>query len=46
MGLNSKDETLKKNHIQKCRFLIADYELVKQKKHPVYQLVKVVIHDH
>ena len=33
MRLNSSDLTLTKNHIQKYRFLISEYELVKQNRH-------------
>lgn len=40
MRNNTKDETLKKNYIQKYQFLINDYELVKAKQHPTYKLVK------
>lgn len=40
MRNNNKDDTLKKNYIQKYQFLITDYELVKGKKHPVYKYVK------
>lgn len=40
MRNNNKDDTLKKNYLQKYQFLITDYELVKQKKHPTYKLVK------
>lgn len=40
MRNNGKDETLKKNYIQKYIFLIKEYEEVKEKKHPVYKKVK------
>lgn len=40
MRNNSKDDTLKNNYIQKYQFLIKEYELVKEKKHPVFKLVK------
>ena len=37
MRNNSSDETIKRNYIQKYRFLISEYELVKQKKHPKFR---------
>jgi transposase InsO family protein len=37
---NSKDKTLAHNYIQKYRFLIKEYELVKEKKHPRFRFVK------
>lgn len=40
MKLNTKDETLKKNYIQKYQFLVAEYELVKAKKHPCFKQAK------
>ncbi len=40
MRNNNKDDTLKKNYIQKYQFLITEYELVKQKKHPLYKRAK------
>lgn len=40
MRLNSQDETIKRNYIQKYRFLIREYELIKSKKHPKYRFVK------
>ena len=40
MRLNTKDETLKRNYIQKYQFLINEYEQVKAKKHPSFKLVK------
>lgn len=40
MKNNTKDDTLKKNYIQKYQFLIKEYELVKTKKHPTFQYVK------
>lgn len=40
MRINSKDETLKKNYIQKYRFLIKEYEQVKEKRHPRFRFVK------
>jgi transposase InsO family protein len=39
MRVNTNDETLKRNSIQKYRFLIKDYELVKTKKHPRFRLL-------
>jgi transposase InsO family protein len=40
MRLNTQDDTIKRNYIQKYRFLIKEYELVKAKKHPRFQFVK------
>lgn len=40
MRINTRDETLKKNYIQKYQFLISEYELVKAKKHDKYRKVK------
>mgnify|MGYP006278946071 CR=1 FL=1 len=37
---NSQDETLKRNYLQKYRFLIAEYELVKAGQHPQFDLVQ------
>jgi hypothetical protein len=37
--INTNDQTLKKNYIQKYCFLIKDYELVKAKKHPHFKTV-------
>ncbi|VAW28687.1 hypothetical protein MNBD_BACTEROID06-1140, partial [hydrothermal vent metagenome] len=37
---NSQDETIKRNYIQKYRFLIEDYERVKAKEHPQFRLAK------
>ncbi|MHC4072372.1 MAG: integrase core domain-containing protein [Planctomycetota bacterium] len=39
MRLNSQDETIKRNYIQKYRFLIKEYELVKSKEHPKFRFV-------
>jgi hypothetical protein len=36
---NSRDETLKKNYIQKYHFLVGDYELVKSGKHGKFRSV-------
>lgn len=40
MRNNSQDDTLKRNYIQKYRFLIAEYELVKAKKHPRFRFAQ------
>lgn len=37
MRINSTDKTLKKNYIQKYQYLIEEYELVKNKKHPKFK---------
>ena len=36
---NTKDKTLERNHISYWKFLIYEYELVKQKKHPHFRFV-------
>ena len=40
MENNSRDDSLKKNYIQKYQFLIKEYEQVKAKKHPQHTKVK------
>ena len=40
MRHNTKDSTLEKNYIQKYRFLIREYELVKSKQHPDFKFVQ------
>ena len=40
MRNNTRDETLKKNYIQKYQFLIQEYERVKAKQHPQFTRVK------
>ena len=40
MRNNTSDETIKRNYIQKYRFLISEYEQIKQKKHPNFRFVK------
>lgn len=37
MRNNSQDETIKRNYIQKYRFLMSEYELVKSGKHPKFK---------
>ena len=37
MRINTNDLTLKRNYLQKYRFLIRQYELVKLKKHPQFR---------
>ncbi len=39
MQRNTEDQTIKRNYLQKWRFLIREYELTKQKKHPRYRFV-------
>ncbi len=46
MRLNCQDETIKRNYLQKYRFLINEYELVKQKKHKQYRLAKEFYEAH
>lgn len=40
MRNNSQDETIKRNYLQKYRFLMEEYEQVKAKKHPRFRFVK------
>jgi hypothetical protein len=40
MRINTNDLTLKRNYLDKYRFLIKEYEQVKAKQHPVYKLAK------
>ena len=40
MRNNTSDQTIKRNYIQKYRFLISEYEQIKQKKHPNFRFVK------
>ena len=40
MRNNSQDETLKRNYLQKYRFLIKEYELIKSGSHPQFRYVK------
>ncbi len=37
---NSKDRTVERNYVQKWRFLIREYELVKAKQHPQFRFVQ------
>ena len=39
MRLNSQDSTIKRNYLQKYRFLMKEYESVKKKEHPKYKFV-------
>ena len=40
MRINTQDDTLKKNYLQKYRFLIKEYEKVKAREHPRFRFVK------
>lgn len=40
MRRNDRDETLKRNYIQKYQYLINEYELVKAKQHPKFKFAK------
>jgi len=46
MRNNTSDETIKRNYIQKYRFLISEYEQIKQKKHPNFRFVKYFYKAH
>ena len=37
---NRNDKTIERNYTQKWRFLIAEYQLVKAKKHPKFRFVQ------
>lgn len=40
MRINTQDERLKRNYLQKYRFLIKEYEQVKAKNHPKFRFAK------
>lgn len=40
MRINTNDMTLQRNYLEKFRFLIKEYELVKAKQHPEFSLVE------
>ena len=40
MRNNSRDRTIERNYIQKWRFLVKEYELVKAKKHPSFRFAQ------
>ena len=40
MRNNSEDQTLERNYIQKWRFLVKEYELVKANRHPHFRFVQ------
>jgi Integrase core domain len=40
MRLNTQDQTVQRNYIEKYRFIINEYEQVKQKSHPIYKTAK------
>lgn len=42
----SKDSTIERNYLQRFNSLVLEYELVKQKNHPKYKLVKDLFKDH
>jgi hypothetical protein len=37
MRINTNNLTLQRNYLEKYQFLMKKYELVKQKKHPIYK---------
>ena len=37
MRKNTEDKTLYRNYVQKWKFLIREYELVRQKRHPKFR---------
>ena len=39
MRKNTEDQTLYRNYVRKWKFLIREYELVKQKRHPTFRFV-------
>lgn len=46
MRINTSDMTLQRNYIEKFRFLIEEYELVKSKKHPRFKMVSEFYRAH
>ncbi len=46
MRINTKDLTLQRNYLQKYQFLMQEYELVKQRKHPQFVFVKDFYRHH
>lgn len=40
MRINTQDQTLERNYLEKYRFLIKEYEQVKAKTHPIYKMAK------
>ena len=46
MRRNDKDDTLKRNYIQKYQYLIKDYEQVKRKEHPLFRTAKAFYRAH
>lgn len=46
MRRNDRDETLKRNYIQKYQYLIDDYERVKRKEHPRFRTAKAFYAAH
>jgi transposase InsO family protein len=40
MRRNDRDDTLKRNYIQKYQYLIGEYEQVKRKSHPVFRFAR------
>lgn len=46
MRINTNDLTLVRNYLQKYQFLIKEYELIKQKKHPEYRFVQDFLKAH
>ena len=41
MRHNTQDKTLERNYLEKYRFLIKEYEMVKSHTHPKYRFAKV-----
>jgi len=46
MRNNSKDETIVRNYLQKYRYLIKEYELVKRKEHPQFRYLEEFYNSH
>ncbi|TKB96579.1 hypothetical protein, partial [Pedobacter cryotolerans] len=40
MAINTNDFTVERKYLQTYRMMIREYELVKQKSHPVYRFVE------
>lgn len=46
MRINTQDLTLKRNYLQKYRFLIKEYELIKRGEHPTFRFVQEFYKHH
>lgn len=44
--LNSCDKTLERNYIKKFKYIIQEYELIKEKRHPRFRFVGELYKHH